>query len=201
MAALDAVRAALPEAARDLKLNLQSVLQPGVLSPAQRWGVAAACALSARNRALADAVVADAAAEVEPAVLEDARAAAALMAMNNVYYRFRHLIGKPSYADKPARLRMNRLARPSGSRVDFELFSLAVSALNGCESCLRAHEKAVLDGGLGEDHVHDAVRIAATVQAAAVALELAAAPSPAAADEAGARVDAGAPVAVAATRS
>ena len=67
---------------------------------------------------------------------------------------------------------MNRLVKPAGSRVDFELVSLAVSAINGCETCVVAHEKVVLEGGLTEDHVHDAVRVAATVNAAAVALEL-----------------------------
>jgi lipoyl-dependent peroxiredoxin subunit D len=105
-------------------------------------------------------------------VVEDGLAAAALMAMNNVYYRFRHLVGKPSYTDKPARLRMNRLARPATSKVDFELFSLAVSAINGCEVCIQSHEKAVVEGGLTEDHVQDAVRIAATMNAAALSLEL-----------------------------
>jgi lipoyl-dependent peroxiredoxin subunit D len=95
------------------------------------------------------------------------------MAMNNVYYRFRHLVGKESYGQKPARLRMNRLVKPVTTKVDFELFSLAVSAINACEACIQSHEKVVVEGGLTEDHVHDAVRIAATVHAAAVALELA----------------------------
>ncbi len=95
------------------------------------------------------------------------------MGMNNVYYRFRHVVGKPVYSEKPARLRMNRIARPATSKVDFELFSLAVSAINGCEACVRSHEKAVLDGQLSEDQVHDAIRIAATMHAAAVALEIA----------------------------
>ena len=108
----------------------------------------------------------------DPGVLDDARAAAALMAMNNVYYRFRHQVDKPAYSQKPARLRMNRLVQPAGPKVDFELLCLAVSAINGCEACVRAHEAAVLEGGLSEDHVHDAVRIAATVHAAAVALEM-----------------------------
>jgi alkyl hydroperoxide reductase subunit D len=93
--------------------------------------------------------------------------------MNNVYYRFRHMVAKPSYGDLPARLRMNRLVKPATSKVDFELFALAVSAINGCESCIRAHEKAVLDGGLTEAHVNDAVRIAAVMYGAAVALEAA----------------------------
>jgi alkyl hydroperoxide reductase subunit D len=118
-------------------------------------------------------VLADAAAEgVEPAVIDDARAAAALMAMNTVYYRFRHLIGKQSYGQLPARLRMNRLVKPATSKTDFELYSLAVSAINGCEVCIRSHEEVVRAGGLTEEQVHDAVRIAATMHAAAVALEM-----------------------------
>ena len=173
MRAIEEVRAALPETARDVKVNLQTVLQDGILSPAQRWGVAVASAAASRNARLRDAVVADARGEIEEAVVEDALAAAVLMGMNNVYYRFRHLVGKPVYADKPARLRMNRMARPATNRTDFELFCLAVSAIEGCEMCIRAHEKVVLEGGLTEDHVHDAVRIAATIQGAAVALEIA----------------------------
>jgi alkyl hydroperoxide reductase subunit D len=162
---------ALPEAARDIKLNLASVLRESSLSPAQTWGVAIASAVTARNRALVDALVAEARQVVEPAVVDDAQAAAVMMSMNNVYYRFRHMVGKPSYGQKPARLRMNRLAKPATSKADLELFSLAASAINGCEICVQAHEKAVLEAGLSEDTVHDAVRIAATIHAAAVALE------------------------------
>jgi lipoyl-dependent peroxiredoxin subunit D len=93
--------------------------------------------------------------------------------MNNVFYRFKHKIGKDSYQDKPARLRMNRLAKPLTNKVDFELFSLAISAINDCETCVRSHEAAVTEGGLSEDGVLDAARIAATIHAAAVALEAA----------------------------
>jgi lipoyl-dependent peroxiredoxin subunit D len=171
MSALDQLRERFPDAARDIKLNLEAVLKVESLTPAQRWGVAAASAYAARNAELVQAVLADARLEVDAAVLDDALAAASLMAMNNVYYRFRHLIGKPSYSERPARLRMNRLGKPATNKIDFELFSLAVSAINGCENCLKAHEAVVLTGGLGEDQVHDAVRIAASVHAAAVALE------------------------------
>lgn len=169
--AVEEIRAALPETARDIRLNLQAVLQDGTLSPGQRWGTAVACAAASRHAGLLAAVVADARRVVPEAVVEDALAAAALMAMNNVYYRFRHMIGKSSYSEKPARLRMNRLAKPATSRADFELFSLAVSAIHGCEMCVRSHEKAVTDAGMTEDQVHDAVRVAATIHAAAVALE------------------------------
>ena len=172
MNTIEVLRDGIPEPARDIKLNLQSVLQPGALSPAQRWGVAIASAVAARNTALRDAVIEAARAEVGSDVIDDALAAAALMAMNNVYYRFRHLVGKPSYNQMPARLRMQRIAKPATSKTDFELFCLAVSAINGCETCIRSHEIAVLAGGLTEEHVHDAVRIAATVNGAAVAVEL-----------------------------
>ncbi len=171
--ALERLRDALPEAAKDIKLNLLSVLTSGALSPAQRWGVALTSAITARNEELRDAVLADASASgVAPAVIDDAQAAAALMAMNNVYYRFRHMVGKPSYGEKPARLRMNRLAKPATNKADFELYSLAASAINACEMCIRSHEEAVLHGGLTEEHVHDAVRIAAVINAAAVSLEI-----------------------------
>ncbi len=138
----------------------------------QRWGVAIASAVAARSPELRAALTAAAPPEVGAAVVEDALAAAALMAMNNVYYRFRHFIEKPSYSDRPARLRMNRLVKPAGAKVDFELFALAASAIGGCETCVKAHEKVVLEGGLTEEHVHDAVRIAAAVNGFAVALEL-----------------------------
>lgn len=173
MSAVESLRLQLPDYARDTKLNLQSVLQAGgSLTGDQRWGVAVASAAAARNRELLDAVLADARDEAGEAVVEDALAAASLMAMNNIYYRFRHLIGKPSYDQKPARLRMQRIAKPATNKADFELFCLAVSAINGCELCIRSHEAVVLEGGLTEDHVHDAVRVAAVVHAAATSLEL-----------------------------
>jgi alkyl hydroperoxide reductase subunit D len=176
MSGTEALRTTIPDVAKDIKLNLQSVLQPGALTPAQRWGVAIASAVAARNHVLRDALIADAGAEIGPdmidIVIDDAVAAAALMAMNNVYYRFRHLVGKPSYSQMPARLRMQRIAKPMTNKADFELFCLAVSAINGCEMCIRSHEEVVVKGGLSEEHVHDAVRIAATVNAAALSLEL-----------------------------
>jgi lipoyl-dependent peroxiredoxin subunit D len=169
---LEELRGTISEPARDIKLNLQSVLQQGSLTPAQRWGVAIASAVAARHPELRDALISEARKEIEISVVDDALAAASLMAMNNVYYRFRHMIGKPSYSQMPARLRMQRIAKPVTNKPDFELFCLAVSAINGCEMCMRSHEEVVLQGGISEDQVHDAIRVAATVNAAAVALEL-----------------------------
>ena len=172
MSAVETLRNAIPDAAKDLRLNLDAVLKPGTLNEAQVWGVAVACAIAARNGPLRQAVLEDALSKVSEAVVEDAKAAAALMGMNNVFYRFRHIIGKSEYADKPARLRMQRLAQVATNKTDFELMCLAVSAINGCETCVRSHEKVVLEGGLTEDHVQDAVRIASVIHGTAVALEM-----------------------------
>lgn len=173
MEAIERIRQGLPDAAKDLRLNLGSVLDQSTLTPQQTWGVAVACAVASRNPALRQAVLEDALGAAGPAVVEDGKAAAALMGMNNVYYRFRHLVGKPSYGEKPARLRMTRIAQPATTKVDFELMCLAVSAINGCQVCIQSHERVVLEGGLTEDQVHDAVRIAAVIQGAAVGLEAA----------------------------
>lgn len=164
--------ASLPEAAKDLKLNLQSVLSDSSLSDTQRWSVALACAYASRNPALQDAISADAVSVLDENAIDDAKAAAALMAMNNVFYRFRHMIGKASYGAMPAKLRMNRIAAPRTSKLDFELMCLAVSAINGCQACVQSHEQVVRTAGLSEDQVHDAVRIAATVNAVGLALTL-----------------------------
>jgi len=173
MSTLEEIRESLPEAAKDLKIGLQSVLGAEALTPAQRWGVATASAFAARNPVLRDAMLAEArAAGTDDTVIDDARAAAALMGMNNVFYRSKHMLGA-AYEAKPARLRMQRIAKPAGDKGDFELMCLAVSAINGCEVCLASHEKTVRDGGLSEDAVIDAVRIAAVVHGVACALELA----------------------------
>jgi alkyl hydroperoxide reductase subunit D len=176
MSPIDSLTAAFPDATKDIRLNLAAVLQPATLSPAQRWGVALASAYAARDPGTIAAV--RAAAEVElldavDPVVADAQAAAALMAMNNVYYRFRHFMAG-AYDQKPPRLRMNRMAQPATDKATFELICLAVSAINGCEMCVRSHDQAVKHAGLGDDHVHEAVRIAAVVHAAAATRELSA---------------------------
>src|SRR5258705_89724 len=130
---LEEIRASIPEYARDLRLNLGSVLSPAGapgLSETQIWLIALAAALAARNARFARALEALAAAQLQPAQLQAAHAAAAIMGMNNVYYRFLHLVGDSEYQRMPARLRMNVIANPGIDKVDFELASLAVSAIN-----------------------------------------------------------------------
>lgn len=160
----------LPAVAADVALNLRRVLwEASTLSERQRWGVALAAAYAARSPRLSAAVKAQL---HDPALIEDAQVAAVLMAQNNVYFRFRHQVGKPSYQSQHSRLAMSRRGQVA-NKADFELFALVVSALHGCESCLRHHEQAALALGLREEQVNDGMRIAAAMHAGAVALELA----------------------------
>ncbi len=168
---LEAIRAALPDYARDLKLNLSSVLSVPTLTPQQLWGTALASAIAARNPELLAAVETEARTHLSPVAVNAAKAAAAIMGMNNIYYRFTHLVGAADYRTMPARLRMNVIANPSVDKVDFELWSLAVSAINGCGMCLEAHDREVVGKGVSREAVQDAVRIASVIHAVAVTLE------------------------------
>ncbi len=99
--------------------------------------------------------------------ITEAVESAAIMAMLNIYYRFRHMIGND--ADYGATgLRMTSLAKPVLGREKFEMLAFAVSVLNGCESCIKAHEKVLRDAGVGTVKIHDLVRIAAVARGIAV---------------------------------
>jgi len=177
---LEAIRDALPDYARDLKLNLGAVLSeagaPG-LSARQIWAVALASAIAARNPAFTQAIEAAAAEHLDAAYLQAARAAAAIMGMNNIYYRFLHLVEDAEYQTLPARLRMNVLANPGIDKLDFELLSLAVSAINGCGLCVSSHEKKLRQHEVSREMIQSAVRIASTIHAVAVVQEYSAAQS------------------------
>ena len=168
---IDAIRDALPDYAKDLKLNLSSLLNDSVLSEQQRWGTLLATALASRNARLVAAVSADATQHLSPAAATAAKAAASIMAMNNIYYRFTHLASDPDYATMPARLRMNVIANPGVDKADFELWSLAVSAINGCGKCIDAHDQVLRKAGVSREAIQQAVRIAAVIHAVAATLD------------------------------
>lgn len=171
---LTRLKTLIPDYAKDLRLNLANVLSsegaPG-LTEQQIWATALATAIAARNPSLVHEIESFAAERLEPAQREAARAAASIMGMNNVYYRFTHLVDGDEYTQLPARLRMNVIGNPGVDRTDFELYSLAVSAVNGCGACVSAHEKVVRKGGLTAEGVQSAVRIAAVLHGIAIAIE------------------------------
>lgn len=167
---IETLRAAIPDYARDVRLNLGSLAAEPALDEATRAGTFIASALAARNPAVTQAILAEFAPKLSAEALDAAKAAAAVMAMNNVYYRFTHLVGG-DYPTMPAKLRMNVMARPGVDKAVFELWSLAVSAINGCGMCMESHEKAVRQHGMTAEQVQAAVRIAAVVHAAAAVLD------------------------------
>jgi alkyl hydroperoxide reductase subunit D len=163
----------LPEEAVDLNANAERVLGGESLNAAQTWGSALASAYFIRCPDLTKAFLADAkAAGLSDDHLSDARGAAALMGMNTVYFRFRHIMHTEAYTQKAFNLRMTRMRQVATDQAHFELYSIGPAALAGCELCLKAHEAAVKKGGLNEDNVHDAVRIASVLNGIAVALEI-----------------------------
>jgi alkyl hydroperoxide reductase subunit D len=167
---LENLKAALPDYAKDIRLNLGSLATEPALSDEQRAGTFIASAIASRNPAVTEAIVAEFADKLSPEALNAAKSAAAIMVMNNVYYRFTHLVGG-DYPNMPAKLRMNVMARPGVDKATFELWSLAVSAINGCGMCMESHERAVHQNGLTAEQVQTAVRIAAVVHAVAATLD------------------------------
>jgi alkyl hydroperoxide reductase subunit D len=168
---LDTLKAMLPDYAKDLKLNLGSLANEEDLNEQQKWGCFLACALAGRNETVIQNINAEASSHLTDAAQTGAKAAAAIMGMNNIYYRFAHIATSKDYMTMPAKLRMNVIGNPGVDKVDFELWSLAVSAINGCGMCIDAHEKQLLDHGLSKSQIQAAVRIAATVNAVSAVLD------------------------------
>jgi len=163
---LDALCASLPAYAKDLSANLQTLASETVLADQQKWGAFLAAAYAVGTPQVVKAVN-DAArqAGLSDEAVAAAKAAAAVMGMNNVYYRSLHLLSNAEYRTMPAKLRMNVLADPGVPKVDFELWSAAVSAVNGCGMCLDAHEGELRRSKAPSAAIQAALRIAAVVKA------------------------------------
>ena len=163
---IDTLIDGLPNYAKDLKLNYSTLVrQNSELTPQQLWGTVVASAIAVRNDELTEAVLAEAAKQLAPQALEAAKAAVAVMGMNNIYYRFLHLTSNEKYGTLPARLRMNVMRTHGVDHVDFELWALAVSAINGCGKCVDSHEKVVREKNVSEETVLAIVRIASILHA------------------------------------
>ncbi len=167
---IESLKEKLPDYARDIKLNLGSLAGEISLTAQQRAGTFIASALASRNAAVTRAIFAEFAPQLSPEALAAAKAAAAIMGMNNIYYRFVHLVGG-EYERLPAKLRMNIIGKPGVEKTDFELWSLAVSAVNGCGMCLTSHEKVLRDHGITTEQIQASIRIAAVVHAVAAILD------------------------------
>ncbi|MES2388876.1 MAG: carboxymuconolactone decarboxylase family protein [Bacteroidota bacterium] len=150
--------------ARDLKINLQNALAMPNLSEKESTLLALGVAINDKSSALV-AALSDKAAAIGAGSEEIAEvfACVSLMNTNNVLYRFRHFMKKEQY-ETPAGIKMNVMVTPVLGKGFFELLSLAVSALNGCELCVTSHEASVLKHGESTAKIYDAVRLAAIVR-------------------------------------
>jgi alkyl hydroperoxide reductase subunit D len=162
---LDSLKSALPEYAKDLKLNLSSLARETELDDQKKWGTFLASAHAVGEPTTLAAIKAEAEAVLSPEALKAAQAASAIMGMNNVYYRFAHLVSNKEYSTLPAKLRMNVIGAPGVEKADFELWSMAVSAINGCGMCMDAHEAELRKHGVTASQVQAAVRIGAVINA------------------------------------
>jgi alkyl hydroperoxide reductase subunit D len=161
---LDALREALPDYAKDLANNLTLLESETVLSEQQKWGCFVAAAYAVGVPAVVKAVEQTATeAGLGDEAKTAAKTAAAIMGMNNVYYRSLHLMNNPEYRTLPARLRMTGIANPGVDKADFELWSLTVSAINGCGACLDAHEVELKKRGMTNTAIQAGLRIAAVI--------------------------------------
>lgn len=173
---LESLRAQLPDFAKDIRLNLGTVLTAeGApdLNEDQIHGIALASAYATKNVDVIAAIEGEFSGRVTPETVAAAKSAACIMGMNNVYYRAAHLVNDEEIRKLPAKLRMNVIGAPGIAKGDFELMCLAVSAINGCGACLESHAHEVGKAGISKLGVQSSLRIAATVAASAQAMVLA----------------------------
>ena len=158
--------------AKDIKLNLSSVLKidpESELKENQIFAIALSCAYATKNSEIVNDILDKAGDQISSEEKNAAKAAAYLMAMNNIYYRFAHLVSDKDYLTMPAKLRMNFIGNPGIDKIDFELYSLAVSAINGCGLCIDSHVKQV-SNAVNKKTIQHSIRIAATINAVAQAI-------------------------------
>lgn len=167
---LETLKNRLPDYAKDLKLNLGAIERDSALGPRLAHAVMLACAAASRNPTVLRAVDEAARTHLDDATRKAALTAASIMAMNNVYYRFTHLVSERTYSKMPAQLRMTAIGNPGVEKKDFELLALAVSAINGCGMCMDSHEQILVNSGVTRETVQAAVRAAAVIHAIAATL-------------------------------
>ncbi len=164
---LETLKAALPDYAKDLKLNLGTLSNETSLNDQQKWGTFLACAFAVGEPKTIQALIGETEGRLTLEAAKAAKAAAAIMAMNNVYYRFTHLVNNEVFLTTPAKLRMTVIGAPGIEKPDFELYCMAVSAVNGCGKCMDAHEDELRKAGFTTEQIQASVRIGAVVNAVA----------------------------------
>lgn len=148
----------------DLKINFKNSLESEFLSKKEIALLGISISVNGNHAVLRNFFTQFAAEEKATAEeIAEAVACASLLSANNVFYRFRHFMNKEKYNEIPARIKMNIMGRPVNGKEFFELISLAVSAVNGCEMCVKAHESSLIELGSKEERIFESVRLAAVI--------------------------------------
>ena len=156
---------------RDLRINLKNTLESPHFTKKQAYFIALAVAVNERSSHLIDSFTRSAEREgATAAEIAEVHAVASMLATLNVYYRFRHFSGNKHYETLQAGIKMTIMVRPVLGKIFFELLSLVVSAVNGCETCVNSHEQAVRHEGGTQELIFDAIRLGSVVRGLVVAL-------------------------------
>ena len=171
---LEQLKSHIPSYARDVKINLQSALntESQVLNPVQTFGAALAAAYATKEKTLINILENEASTILSDGQITATKIAASLMAMNNIYYRFLHLSEDKEYSQMQAGLRMKGIIDHGIDKIDFEIFSLSVSIINGCGMCIDAHAKQLLKHNLTKAQVQAVAKIAAITNSVAQVLTI-----------------------------
>lgn len=173
---VESLKAALPEYAKDLKLNLGAVTRSTVLGKEQLWGTLLACAAATRNAQVLAEIGGEAADYLSVQSYQAALGAASIMGMNNVFYRGRGFLDG-GYDDLRPGLRMNIIGNPGVDKANFELWCFAVSSINGCPDCVTAHEHSLREAGVDREAIFEALKVAAIIAGVAQAITTAQTPA------------------------
>jgi alkyl hydroperoxide reductase subunit D len=151
---------------KDLKINVSNSLKASTLT--EKEAILLALAVSVRTIAsLSELALLKGATAAE---VNEIHALVSLLNANNIFYRFKHFVNKDFYNSAPAGIRMSIMMNPVVGKEFFELASLTVSAINGCEMCVASHEQSVKNHGATENRILDAIRLTAIIKSLIVLL-------------------------------
>jgi alkyl hydroperoxide reductase subunit D len=172
---IDQLKNIIPDYAKDIRLNLTTILtETGSpdLSQKQLFMIALGVTFALKNHVIVKTILTEASTLLSENDIQAAKSAATIMAMNNIYYRFTHLVSDKSFSTMPAKLRMNVIGNPGIAKVDFELMCLAISAINGCGMCMDAHTNELIKAGITKLGIQSAIRIASVLNAVSTSLDM-----------------------------
>ena len=174
---IDQLKDAIPDYAKDTRLNLDAVLKRSTLDPVEAEACALAALVATGNGKLLTWVLENTDLNIKTDTQDNVRerdaamAAASIMAQNNVWYPYVEMVDDPQLKGLPAQLRMNAILHHGGTtKARFEAYSLAASIVGKCHFCVRAHYDTLKKEGYSVEQLRDIGRIAAVMNSVAKVL-------------------------------